>query len=41
MTAPVITIVGSVNLDFVATADKLPTPGETVTSLVVMSALTG
>jgi ribokinase len=28
---PVITVVGSVNLDFVATADKLPAPGETVT----------
>ena len=26
-----ITVVGSINLDFVASADKLPAPGETVT----------
>jgi ribokinase len=31
MSAPVITVVGSVNLDFVATAPTLPAPGETVT----------
>jgi ribokinase len=31
MTAPVITVVGSINLDFVASAAKLPAPGETVT----------
>ncbi|MDB5461332.1 MAG: Ribokinase [Caulobacteraceae bacterium] len=31
MTAPLITVVGSVNLDFVATARRLPGPGETVT----------
>jgi len=30
MTAPRITVVGSVNLDLVATADRLPAPGETV-----------
>jgi ribokinase len=29
--APRIAVVGSVNLDFVATAEKLPAPGETVT----------
>ena len=28
---PIISVVGSVNLDFVATAAKLPAPGETVT----------
>ena len=28
---PSIVVVGSVNLDFVATADRLPAPGETVT----------
>jgi ribokinase len=31
MTVPLITVVGSVNLDFVASAPKLPQPGETVT----------
>ena len=31
MSAPLITVVGSVNLDFVATAKTLPSPGETVT----------
>lgn len=31
MTAPRILVVGSINLDFVATAAKLPAPGETVT----------
>ncbi|MFA7263250.1 MAG: PfkB family carbohydrate kinase, partial [Caulobacter sp.] len=31
MSAPLITVVGSVNLDFVATARTLPSPGETVT----------
>ncbi len=31
MSAPIITVVGSVNLDFVATAATLPAPGETVT----------
>jgi ribokinase len=31
MTAPQICVVGSVNLDIVARAKKLPTPGETVT----------
>ncbi len=31
MSAPRILVVGSVNLDFVATAAKLPAPGETVT----------
>ena len=31
MTGPAITVVGSVNLDLVATADRLPAPGETVT----------
>ena len=31
MSAPAITVVGSVNLDFVATAATLPAPGETVT----------
>lgn len=31
MTAPLITVVGSINLDFVATAATLPAPGETVT----------
>ncbi|MDO8297591.1 MAG: PfkB family carbohydrate kinase [Caulobacter sp.] len=31
MSAPLITVVGSVNLDFVATARTLPAPGETVT----------
>ena len=30
MTAPSITVVGSVNLDLVVTADRLPRPGETV-----------
>lgn len=30
MSAPHITVVGSVNLDLVATADRLPAPGETV-----------
>ncbi len=30
MNAPRITVVGSVNLDLVATADRLPAPGETV-----------
>jgi ribokinase len=29
--APKIAVVGSINLDFVATAEKLPAPGETVT----------
>ncbi|MDH3352588.1 MAG: PfkB family carbohydrate kinase, partial [Gammaproteobacteria bacterium] len=28
---PSIVVVGSVNLDLVATVDRLPTPGETVT----------
>jgi ribokinase len=31
MSAPLITVVGSVNLDLVATAPHLPAPGETVT----------
>lgn len=31
MAGPLITVVGSVNLDFVATAASLPAPGETVT----------
>jgi ribokinase len=31
MSAPRITVVGSVNLDLVATAQRLPSPGETVT----------
>jgi glycogen synthase len=31
MSTPVITVVGSVNLDLVAAAPKLPAPGETVT----------
>lgn len=31
MSAPKITVVGSVNLDFVASGAKLPAPGETVT----------
>jgi ribokinase len=31
ITAPLITVVGSVNLDFVASAPRLPRPGETVT----------
>jgi ribokinase len=31
VTPPVITVVGSINLDFVASAATLPTPGETVT----------
>lgn len=31
MSAPLITVVGSINLDFVATARALPAPGETVT----------
>lgn len=31
MTPPRITVVGSINLDFVATAARLPAPGETVT----------
>ena len=31
MSGPAITVVGSVNLDFVATAATLPAPGETVT----------
>ena len=31
MSAPPITVVGSINLDFVATAATLPAPGETVT----------
>ncbi len=31
MSAPLITVVGSINLDFVATAATLPAPGETVT----------
>jgi ribokinase len=31
MTAPLITVLGSVNLDIVGTAQRLPTPGETVT----------
>lgn len=31
MSAPRIIVVGSINLDFVATAAKLPAPGETVT----------
>ncbi|MBL8557634.1 MAG: ribokinase [Hyphomonadaceae bacterium] len=35
MTAPRILVVGSVNLDFVATAAKLPAPGETVTGAVL------
>jgi ribokinase len=33
--APRITVVGSVNLDFVATAARLPAPGETVTGAVL------
>jgi len=32
MTTGTITVVGSINLDFVATAAKLPVPGETVTN---------
>jgi ribokinase len=32
MTRPPITVVGSINLDFVATAATLPAPGETVTN---------
>ena len=32
---PLITVVGSVNLDFVATAARLPAPGETVTGAVL------
>ena len=32
---PAIVVVGSVNLDFVATADRLPAPGETVTGAVL------
>jgi ribokinase len=31
MAAPLVTVVGSVNLDFVATTKTLPAPGETVT----------
>jgi ribokinase len=31
MSGPLITVVGSVNLDFVASAPRLPRPGETVT----------
>lgn len=31
MSSPLITVVGSINLDFVATAKTLPAPGETVT----------
>ncbi|HEX5378575.1 MAG TPA: ribokinase [Phenylobacterium sp.] len=31
MTRPRITVLGSINLDFVATAETLPAPGETVT----------
>ncbi|MDP1736596.1 MAG: ribokinase [Caulobacter sp.] len=31
MSSPLITVVGSINLDFVATAKTLPSPGETVT----------
>jgi ribokinase len=31
MTGPALTVVGSINLDLVATGDKLPAPGETVT----------
>ena len=35
MSAPVITVVGSINLDLVATAETLPSPGETVTGAVL------
>ena len=35
MTEPAITVVGSVNLDLVATAARLPAPGETVTGAVL------
>lgn len=35
MTAPRILVVGSINLDFVATAKTLPAPGETVTGAVL------
>jgi len=35
MNPPRILVVGSVNLDFVATASKLPAPGETVTGAVL------
>ncbi len=35
MTGPAITVVGSVNLDLVATARTLPAPGETVTGAVL------
>ena len=32
---PRVTVVGSVNLDFVATGARLPSPGETVTGAVL------
>jgi ribokinase len=32
---PAVTVVGSINLDVVATADRLPIPGETVTDAVL------
>ncbi|WP_309644915.1 ribokinase [Phenylobacterium sp.] len=35
MTRPSISVVGSVNLDFVATAATLPAPGETVTGAIL------
>ena len=35
MSAPLITVVGSVNLDLVASAPRLPAPGETVTGAVL------
>ena len=35
MSAPLVTVVGSVNLDLVATASHLPAPGETVTGAVL------
>ena len=40
MSAPLITVVGSVNLDFVATAKTLPAPGETVTGATLAEMLT-
>jgi ribokinase len=35
VTTPLITVVGSINLDFVAIAEKLPAPGETVVNAVL------
>jgi ribokinase len=34
LSAPSITVVGSVNLDLVAQVERLPRPGETVTDAV-------